>query len=201
MPASARSPTARPRPPGTVDRVLDAAERLAQVRGFNGFSYADVAAEVGITTASLHYHFPSKADLGRALIERYERRFAEALAGIEAREPRARGRLERYGRLYVDVLADGRMCLCGMLAAEVATLPAAMQKALRKFFDANERWLSDVLEKGRTAGELFFEGPARDAARLGVSTLEGAMLLARSYDDSPRLAAVAKRFVSAFCRR
>ena len=53
------------------ERILDIAERLAQTRGFNGFSYADIAEELAVTKASLHYHFRSKADLGQALIVRY----------------------------------------------------------------------------------------------------------------------------------
>jgi TetR/AcrR family transcriptional repressor of nem operon len=178
--------------------VLDAAERLAQTRGFNGFSYADVSAEVGVTTASLHYHFPTKADLGAALVARYTRAFSGALSEIESSDARAAGRLERYAGLYVDVLATGRMCLCGMLAAEYATLPPAMQRALRAFFDGNESWVAGVLERGRAAGELDFEGPARDAARHCVSTLEGAMLLARSYGDTARLVSTARRLVAAF---
>src|SRR5262245_14765717 len=79
----------------TADTVLDVAERLAQTRGFNGFSYADVSAVVGVKTASLHYHFPSKADLGRALVERYSRAFQAALSEIGARDARAPARLER----------------------------------------------------------------------------------------------------------
>ena len=67
---------------GTAARILDVAEQLVQVRGFNGFSYADIAAELQITKAALHYHFASKADLGEALISRYASRFAEALAGV-----------------------------------------------------------------------------------------------------------------------
>ena len=69
----------------TATRILDSAESLVQVRGFNGFSYADVAAELAVTKASLHYHFPGKAELGRALIARYATRFNAALAGIDAR--------------------------------------------------------------------------------------------------------------------
>ena len=70
---------------GTATRILDVAERLAQVRGFNGFSYADIAAEVGITKAALHYHFASKADLGEALISRYGDQvdFAAWIAGMD----------------------------------------------------------------------------------------------------------------------
>jgi TetR/AcrR family transcriptional repressor of nem operon len=198
MPPS--SPRARPAAPGTVDRVLDVAERLVQTRGFNGFSYADVSAEVGITTASLHYHFPGKAELGRALIERYAARFLEALAAISAGAPRAAARLEGYARLYGDVLAGGRMCLCGMLAAEYETLPPPVQRAIRAFFDANETWLVGVLESGREEGDLSFTGPARDAALQWTSTLEGSMLLARPYGDASRLTGTARRMIDDLTR-
>jgi TetR/AcrR family transcriptional repressor of nem operon len=180
--------------------VLDAAEGFVQTRGFNGFSYADVSAAVGITTASLHYHFPSKAGLGRALIERYTANFQAALAGIATTKARAVARLEAYAQLYGDVLAAGRMCLCGMLAAEYETLPPPVQLAIRGFFDADEAWLVDVLERGRAVGDLCFQGSARDAARQWTSTLEGAMLLARPYRDLQRLTSAARRMIDDLTR-
>src|SRR5579862_1501047 len=88
---------------GTAERALDVAEALAQTRGFNGFSYAHVAAGLGITKASLHYHFPGKAELGEALITRYSERFAGALARIDDERPVARERLEAYIEIYADV--------------------------------------------------------------------------------------------------
>ena len=69
----------------TAERALDVAERLVQERGFNGVSYADVAAELGVTKAALHYHFASKAELGEALIDRYATRFEAALNEIDRR--------------------------------------------------------------------------------------------------------------------
>src|ERR1700729_4439909 len=90
---------------GTASRILDVAERLVQIRGFNGFSYADVAAELKITKAALHYHFAGKAELGEALIARYAARFADALASVEARFEDAPSRLDAYADLYLDVLA------------------------------------------------------------------------------------------------
>src|SRR5690349_12960581 len=127
--------------PGTAARILDVAERLAQVRGFNGFSYADIAAELGITKAALHYHFASKADLGEALIGRYATRFSEALAAIDAAASAAPDKLQGYAGLYTDVLRERRMCLCGMLAAEYPTLPDPMRASVVSFFDQNEAWL------------------------------------------------------------
>ena len=124
--------------PGTADRILDVAEALVQARGFNGFSYAHVAAQLGVTKASLHYHFASKAELGEALIERYAERFARALEAIDDARPDARDKLVAYAELYSGVLRRDRMCLCGMLAAEYETLPEPMGNAIVRFFDDNE---------------------------------------------------------------
>jgi TetR/AcrR family transcriptional repressor of nem operon len=175
----------------TSSRVLDTAERLVQVRGFNGFSYADIAAELQITKASLHYHFATKADLGEALINRYSARFYEALAQIDAGDAAAPVKLSAYAKLYADVLSQQRMCLCGMLAAEYPTLPQPMQAAVLGFLDHNERWLEAVLEQGREEASLAFGGPALDTARMIVSGLEGAMLVTRPYGDAARFQAAA----------
>ena len=180
---------------GTAQRALDVAEALAQTRGFNGFSYAHVAADLGITKASLHYHFPGKAELGEALIARYSERFAGALARIDDERPLARERLEAYIELYADVLSGRRMCLCGMLAAEFETLPAPMAEAIIRFFDANQAWLTGVLEAGRADGTLSFTGDAEEAAQAAIGTLEGAMLIARPYHDLSRFHAAARRLL------
>src|SRR6266550_2034892 len=155
----------------TASRVLDTAERLVQVRGYNGFSYADIAAELQITKASLHYHFATKADLGEALISRYSARFFEALAEVDAGGVAAPAKLAAYAKLYADALSEQKMCLCGMLAAEYPTLPPPMQAAVVGFFDHNEGWLEAVLERGKDEGSLAFAGPARDTARMIVSGL------------------------------
>ena len=188
---------ARPQPAAdTAQRILDVAERLVQTRGFNGFSYADIAEALRVTKASLHYHFPSKADLGRRLIERYEATFLAALKAIEAAGAEPRAQLKRYAQIYADVLRDDRMCLCGMLASDYATLPKAMKEEVRHFFDENEQWLATVLERGRKAGSLGFKGPAREAARVLVGSLEGAMMLARSYGDASRFDMAAERLIA-----
>jgi TetR/AcrR family transcriptional repressor of nem operon len=179
----------------TPQRILDAAERLAQTRGYNGFSYADIAAELGVTKPSLHYHFASKGELGRALMARYASAFSTALEAIDASAHGALAKLRGYVRLYGEVLRGHRMCLCGMLAAEFATLPRDVQEEVTRFFDANEAWLSGVLTRGRRRGELAFKGAPRDVARLLVGTLEGTMLIARPYGDASRLESAAQELL------
>lgn len=181
----------------TAQRILDIAERLVQTRGFNGFSYADVAAALGITKASLHYHFPTKAELGRRLIERYEQRFLDALEAIDRSGVDARTRLRQYAAIYAEVLRSKRMCLCGMLASDYATLARPVQDGVRRFFDRNEDWLAGVLAAGRSAGTFRFDGPETVAAQALISALEGALMLARSYGDPRRFEAVAERLIDA----
>jgi len=202
MPGKTHKSTAasRGRRPGTAGRILDIAERLVQTRGFNAFSYADVAAALGVQKASLHHHFATKADLGVAVIGRYREGFLRELAAIEAETEDAGERLARYAELYGAVLRQKRMCLCGMLAADVATLPRPLRESLAAFFAENEAWLCRVLETGRRRREIRFTGAAAPLAAFFVSALEGAMLVARGsdrledFDDSARqLLAVVRR--------
>jgi TetR/AcrR family transcriptional repressor of nem operon len=181
---------------GTSQRILDVAERLVQTRGFNNFSYADIANELGITTASLHYHFRGKAELGHALISRYAERFGDALERINREVPGARGKLEAYADLYAGVLKGKRMCMCGVLAAEYQTLPDPMRRAVIGFFDENQRWLAGVLIQGQAEKTLAFSGSADEVAQSILSTLEGAMLVARPYGDLTKFNATARRLLA-----
>ncbi len=180
----------------TARRILDIAERLAQTRGFNAFSYADIAGALRITKASLHYHFPTKAKLGERLIERYKTSFEAALAHIDEASGDAGAQLRAYVAIYQNVLDSNRMCLCGMLSADHDTLPKAMKEGVRRFFDANEAWLVHALERGRAHGQLAFPGPPVEAARLIIAALEGAMLLARTYGEPSRLRSTSDRLLA-----
>jgi len=163
----------------TATRILDIAEGLVQVRGFNAFSYADIAKALGIQKASLHHHYATKADLGVALVDRYRSTFMGALNKIEAGDKDTMQSLERYAELYRGVLKKGRMCMCGMLASDVATLPGAIRESVADFFVENEEWVTRVLAAGRKRGDIVFEGTPASMAALIVSSLEGAMLVVR----------------------
>lgn len=184
----------------TANRILDVAEHLVQVRGFNAFSYADVAGELELTNAALHYHFPTKSELGEALIARYAIRFTGALNEIDESRVDPPGKLDAYVDLYADVLRNQRMCLCGMLAAEYETLSAGMQVAVADFFEMNEQWLAEVLRHGRDDGTFRFTGSPLDEALSIVSGLEGAMLIARSFGDSGRFQSAARQLVTTLRR-
>lgn len=185
-------------PVHTSQQILEIAQRLVQTRGFNAFSYADIASELSVSKASLHYHFASKRELGVKLIERYEAGMQRTLDEIDAGGGGPAAKLRRYVEIYAKVLANERMCLCGMLAAEFETLPKAMQTALESFFQLNERWLTNVLDEGRASGALRFEGPAAEASQFIIGSLEGSMMMARSKGGMARFDAASRRILSEF---
>jgi TetR/AcrR family transcriptional repressor of nem operon len=180
----------------TTERILDVAEGLLQARGYNGFSYADVAGELDITRAALHYHYGGKAELGEALIARYAVRFASALADLDAASVDAPAMLAGYADLYAQVLSRQRMCLCGMLAAEYLTLPPAMQRGVTAFFAHSSAWLQAVLDRGRQEGTLTFTGAPADSAAMLLGGLEGAMLITRMSGDVAGFRATADRLLA-----
>src|SRR4029450_8492383 len=120
---------------GTRTALLDAAQELAQTRGYNAFSFRDLSARVGVKTASIHYWFPPKGDPRAQLMRRYHDQFLSSLHEIEGRRSNAPRKLLALVDLFRAALLKGdRMCLCGMLASEFATLPLEVQGEVRAFF-------------------------------------------------------------------
>ncbi|SMB97125.1 TetR/AcrR family transcriptional regulator [Deinococcus hopiensis] len=180
----------------TVQDILDSAQALVQRQGYNAFAYKDIAQDVGIRGASIHYHFPTKADLGVALVRRYRNVVdvqLEHLNSLPAPEA-----LRRFGRLYQSVTTeDGRVCLNLMLAADLPTLPEPVANELRRSLEAQEAWLEAVMEEGARSNTLTLRTSPREEARSLLALTEGAMLLARVAGDPLRFSAVYDHVLSA----
>ena len=118
---------------------------------------------------------------------------SSSLETVDARKANAASKLKAYADLYSQVLSQDRMCLCGMLAADYQTLSQPMRQAIIEFFDHNETWLTGIIDQGRADGSLHVDGASREIAQMIIGTLEGAMLVARTYRDPDRFASSAKR--------
>lgn len=188
-------------PASTKTALLDVAQQLAQTRGFNAFSFQDLARSVGIRTASVHHHFPTKADLGRELMARYRMGFLSELRTIAARGGTARKKVEGFADLFRQTLRAGnRLCLCGMLATEFATLSPSVQREVRTFYDETEGWLAHVLRQGSDDGTLELQSTPVEVARTFLATLEGAMIAARTFRDERRLDRASKWLLASIDR-
>jgi len=164
-----------------AERLVDVAQTLLQRAGYNGFSYEDIAREVGIKKPSIHHHFPTKAELVAVVTQRYMHRFAEALRGIETQHDGALERLLAYAELFEQTYgAQRQLCLCGMLGAEADAVPAEVAHEVQQFFKANLRWLTDVIESAQQRGRLRPEVNASTHAQLLLCALEGALVVGRA---------------------
>ena len=152
-----------------IDTILDAAEKRVRRSGYSNMSFRDVAQDVGIKSASVHYHFPKKQDLGVALVDRYMARFETRLTMID--QDTLETAIEDFVRLYAEALVmDESICLCAALGAEAMGIDPELRKETGQFFKMNIEWLEN----------LFSKHPSKTASLRAteiVATLQGSMIL------------------------
>jgi TetR/AcrR family transcriptional regulator, transcriptional repressor for nem operon len=165
----------------TRQEIMTISKRMVQARGYNALSFREVAKEVGVKSASVHYHFPTKGDLGAALARRYTDEGGAYLEGLLAVSEDRAFLMENYTRIFRSALTDdNRMCLCGIMAAEHHDLPDEVRAEIDRFTEVNVRWLVKVLSLGAAAGDL--EALKRKAKAI-YAAIGGAQLLARGCGD------------------
>ncbi len=165
----------------TKERILTEAESLIQSRGFNAFSFKDIAKAIGIKTASIHYHFPSKEELGVAVITWHMDKISSALCELNGNQ--ALSYKEKIQALFNSVLSltynnDEKMCLGGMFASDLQSLPASIQSKARSFFELIMNWIHELLIQNGYDKDLSCL-----LSKQIMSQIEGSLLLARLYKD------------------
>lgn len=181
--------------PSKREKILDVAERLIRVAGYNGFSTRDIADAVGIKAASVHYHFPAKSDIGIAVTERYTARFLEALGDPEGFPQNSTKAVKTYIDAFRDALVkDKKLCLCIVLGAESGGLPPEVSNRTRIFFEKNLEWL-------QAAFKVSYDmkpAESRKSAALVLASLEGGLVLGQSLESGAIFEDIAAKLISTF---
>lgn len=175
----------------TAERIVDIAEGLIQQYGYNGFSYDDIARQVGIKKPSIHHHFQAKSNLVAVVALRYTEHFTQHLQTIERTHNDAHARLTAYASLFERTYSQNRkLCVCGMLGSEADDLPEDVASAVRAFFETNLRWLAHVIAGAPIKPRLTQQQTQTRAMAL-LCALEGAMMVGRgmSSEQGPSLIA------------
>lgn len=168
----------------TQTALLDSAEMAARRRGIDGFSYADLAEDVGIRKASIHYHFPKKADLTFALIQRYAAAFLERLDEIDRANSIAGAALSAYTDEYRKALQGGEMvCLCVALSTGRDRLADDVLSLLKDFQEQSILWLTELFEDAESDGSITMASKPEQEAAACLALVEGAQLIARAAGD------------------
>lgn len=183
--------------PSKADEIMLVGQELMQTHGYDGFSYRDVAARVGIKSATIHYYFPAKADLALAVARKYRSEFASAVDDLTAQRPDPVDQLVGFAEIFQSTLEDqDRVCLCGMLASESSSLPDVVLAETAQFFREQEAWISATLAEGVDSGTINDIGPPDILAKTILSALEGAMIVARSMGRPEHLDDVSSQLVA-----
>ena len=173
----------------TRTRILDLADQLTRSKGFNGFSYLDLAAEIGIKNSSIHYHFKAKSDLALAMVERYRETTTDSFSQLDQQVKNPQDRLAAVIDYFQSDLRDGKICLCGMMAAEFHSISESVRRELTLFFRDFQDWLS------KQFSEMAYPNPPLTALQF-LSALEGSLLLARLQGDVSIVSQALHEFVN-----
>ncbi len=165
----------------TKRAIMDLAETFIQEKGFNGFSYAHIAKELDVKNAAIHYHFRTKDELACAVIQRYRDRFQLWIRNARIKDLSPQEKLDWFFSIYTDTRADnGKVCLAGSLETEFNSLPVSLREQTEALTRELLNWLQATLEEGRDAGVFYFGGDAAAKAALILSSLQGALQMARA---------------------
>ncbi|VTU27482.1 Bacterial regulatory proteins, tetR family [Variovorax sp. PBS-H4] len=177
--------------------IAACARLLLATKGYNGFSYADISEAVHISKASVHFHFPSKAELVQTVLRRYRAQGREALAALEKQIADPLARLHAYTEYWEACIRDGTapFCICAMLGSELPAIPSVVADEVRGHFSDLATWLASILEQGAAKG-IFCLRTHPSAEALGLmATVHGGMLAARVYGDPDAFATVVQQGV------
>jgi TetR/AcrR family transcriptional repressor of nem operon len=169
----------------TPQKILASAQALIATGGYHGFSYADIASIVGLGKASIHHHFPTKADLVQILVASYRQEAEAGMAAIAHDIPEPAELLQAYVGYWTQCVGDSTkpFCVCALLAGEAPTLPAEVATEVRAYFRSLASWFAEALERGVVEGVFVLKDSAQDEAEALMAMFHGAMLSARAYDD------------------
>lgn len=173
----------------TREHLLETAADLLQRVGYASFSFRDLADAVGIRAASVHYHFPTKGDLGLALVDWFRAQDNPDIEQLCKANPNIRDRLLALAEHVAEhTCTSGKSCPINLLLSEFSVLPEPLQIKVRAWVDDCINGMAAWLDEGRKAGQIAFPGSANDQARLVWSVIEHGTQLARTHSDQPFIA-------------
>lgn len=169
-----------------ANEIISYTRQLLTSGGYQSFSFADISAQVNIRKASIHHHFPSKAELVKVVVTEYRE---EARAGMQAMSQQMNNpvaELQAYVDYWASCIREGSspFCICAMLAVELPTLPAEVAGEVSGHFSDLTEWLATLLRRGESEKRLRLPVSPADEASLLMATVHGAMLSARAFNDA-----------------
>ncbi len=180
----------------TKHNLLSVARELVRHQGYNAFSYKDLASKVGIKSASIHYHYPRKADLAAALITEYLIELESTLIEIQQQNISNHSKIVRFIQSYEKAEQDNSLCLCGSMASDLNTLDMPVKEAIKAYIQRSVDWITATLKVGVAEGEFSNSFHLQEVASTLIASLQGALLVSRAMQSNSVVPQVSRTFFS-----
>ncbi|ASS49487.1 MAG: TetR family transcriptional regulator [Candidatus Fluviicola riflensis] len=161
----------------TREIIIDTADQLIRSNGFNAFSFKDISNKIGIKTASIHYHFPTKSDLGVATINEHIQRFEHLKKEFANKSPLQK--LNGFLSIYSQIKSENKVCLVGSLATDLNTVDDSIKIELKKFAELVLLWVTEILTEGEKQKVFEFQHTPRTKALLIITNILAIVQLSR----------------------
>ena len=177
-----------------AQEIIRRTNELLASGGYNGFSYADIAQLVDVRKASIHHHFPAKADLVKATVALHRDAVRRGLQALDGSTADPLERLIAYCGFWAACIEESNppICICALLAAELPAVPAEVAEEVKGHFKDLHAWMAAVMEQGRSMGTMRLTDTPPAEASLFMASIHGAMLTARAAGDASLFREIAK---------
>lgn len=177
-----------------AQEIIRRTNELLASGGYNGFSYADIAELVDVRKASIHHHFPTKADLVKATVALHRDATQRGLHSLDQLNPDPLERLVAYSRFWAECIkrSNPPICICALLAAELPAVPVEVADEVKGHFKDLHAWVASTMEEGKSKGRIRLSDTPSAEASMFMASIHGAMLAARAAGDALMFWEIAK---------
>ncbi|MDQ8013809.1 MAG: TetR/AcrR family transcriptional regulator [Flavobacterium nitrogenifigens] len=165
----------------TRENIIDKADQFIRDKGYNAFSFKDISNDIGIKTASIHYHFPTKSDLGVATIKEHIARCEDLKRKVAHESPLVK--LQSFLEVQTQIKKENKVCIVGSLATDLNTLDNSIKVELQTFAQIVINWLTEILVEGKELKQFAYEMLPRTKAIMIITNMVAIVQLSRLTSD------------------
>ncbi|PWB23770.1 TetR/AcrR family transcriptional regulator [Flavobacterium sp. HTF] len=166
----------------TKENIITKADQFIRDKGYNAFSFKDISNDIGIKTASIHYHFPTKSDLGVATIREHIDRCETLIKKVANESPLKK--LEAFLDVQTQIKYENKVCIVGSLATDLNTLDESIKTELKKFAELVLNWITEILTEGKELKIFDFQTTPRTKALMIITNMVAIIQLSRLTDEN-----------------
>ncbi|MGQ7889158.1 TetR/AcrR family transcriptional regulator [Paenibacillus sp. WC2504] len=177
-------------------QILDLALKLIREKGYVAISYDDLSKQLGVTKASIHYHFEKKEDLGVAVTERMQKNLENLLLFINNSTMTVEEKLMHFIARQIEISGEG-ICPISSLQSDFLSLPDIIRQKVQEVSQFELNVLINILTEGYNEDIVQKSEDVESLAYTILSCIKGALQYKRTLgkDELPNVLSQINRLI------